>query len=93
VVATHRFAGVLRATVTTLRDERWPPVAHAAISALRSDTRGLIALLSTIRTLNIVERTAWAVRFDRLTQMVGVDGQAARRALRLPSLTMASAVG
>ncbi|MFZ0388686.1 MAG: G1 family glutamic endopeptidase [Solirubrobacteraceae bacterium] len=93
VVATRRFADVLRATVTTLREERWPGGAHAAISALRSDTRALIALLSTIRTVNIVERTAWAVRFDRLTEMVGVDGQAARRALRLPSLTVASAVG
>jgi hypothetical protein len=93
VVAARRFAGVLRATVTTLRRERWPAGAHRAVSTLRSDARALIALLSTIQTVNIVGRTAWAERFDRLTEMVGADGQAARRALRLPSPTVPPASG
>jgi len=43
--------------------------------------------------VNIVGRTAWAERFDRLTEMVGADGQAARRALRLPSPTVPPASG
>jgi hypothetical protein len=93
VVAARRFADVLRATVVTPRHERWPAGAHAAVSALRSDARALIALLSTIRTVTIVGRTAWAERFDRLTELVGADGQAARRALRLPGPTVPPAAG
>jgi hypothetical protein len=93
VVAARRFASVLRATVATLRHQRWPAGAHAAVSALRSDARALIALLSTIRTVTIVGRTAWAERYNRLTELVGADGQAARRALRLPSPTVPPAAG
>jgi peptidase A4-like protein len=85
VVAARRFARVLRATVATLGHARWPARAHAAVSALRSDARALIALLSTIRMATIEGRTAWAERFNRLTAALGADGQAARRALGLPS--------
>jgi Peptidase A4 family len=87
-VAARHFSTVLRVTVGALGDERWPAGARAKVATLRSHARALIALLSRIPRVTAVGRTAWAVRFDRLAELVGADGQAARRALRLPSPLM-----
>jgi hypothetical protein len=84
-VAARRFARISRATVGTLSGERWPAGARAQVSALRSDAGALIVLLSTIHRVGTDGRTAWAVRCDRLAEMVGADGQAVRQALRLPN--------
>lgn len=83
--AARHFASVLRETISALGDEHWPPGAHAQMSALRSHARALMALLSRIPHVTTGGRPAWAVRFERLAELVGADGQAARRALRLPS--------
>jgi Peptidase A4 family len=85
VPAARHFSSVLRVTVGALGDERWPQGARAKVAALRVHARALIALLSRIPSVTAVGRAAWAVRFGRLAELVGADGQAARRALRLPS--------
>jgi hypothetical protein len=91
--AARRFASTLRATVATLGDERWPAGARPKVAALRMHARALVALLSRIPHVTADQRTAWAVRLDRLAEIVGADGQAARRALRLPSPTVPAAAG
>jgi hypothetical protein len=92
-VAARHFTGVLRATVGALGNQRSPPGAGAKLAALRSHARALIALLSRIPHVATNARTAWAVRLERLAEAVGDDGQAARRALRLPSPTVPAAAG
>ena len=91
--AAHHFSSVLRVTVGALDDERWPPGARAKVTALRTHARALIALLSRIPRVTAVGRTAWAVRFDQLATLVVADGQAARRALRLPRPMMPASTG
>jgi hypothetical protein len=82
--AAHHFSTVLRVTVAALRDERWSPSARANVTALRSNARALIALLSKIPRVTAAGRTAWAVRFQQLAEQARTDSGAARRALRLP---------
>jgi Peptidase A4 family len=91
--AARRFASALRATVDTLGGERWPAGAQPKVAALRLHARALVVLLSRIPHVTTDGRTAWAVHLDRLAEMVGADGQAARRALRLPSPTVPPAAG
>jgi Peptidase A4 family len=91
--AARHFASVLRATVGALGNQRWPPGARAQVSALRSHTRALIGLLSRVPHVTAVGRPAWALRYERLAETVGADGQVARRALRLPSPMVPTAAG
>jgi Peptidase A4 family len=91
--AAHHFVSVLRTTVETLSDRRWPLGARAQVTALRSHTRALIGLLSRIPDVSTAGRTAWAVRYERLAETIGTDGQRARRALRLPSPMVPTGAG
>jgi hypothetical protein len=91
--AARHFATVLRATVETLGEQRWPPGARAKVSALRAHAHALVALLSRIPRVKAAGRTAWAVELERLAEMVGAAGQAARRTLRLPSPMVPAAAG
>jgi len=84
VAAARRFAGVLRQTIAKLGTVRWPANARAKISAIRDDARRLCGLLATIRAVRPGGRLPWAQRLTRLVGALGSDGQAARRALRLP---------
>jgi hypothetical protein len=93
VAAAHHFSAVLRVTVGALSDERWPAGARTKVTALRSQADALIAVLSRIPHLTTVDRTVWAMRFARLAEQVRTDGQAARRALRLPSPMVPSSAG
>jgi Peptidase A4 family len=91
--AARRFVSVLRRTVGTLGHRHWPLVARARVSALRSHTRALMELLSRIPEVTTAGRTAWAVRYERLAETVGIDGRRARQALRLPSPMVPASAG
>ncbi len=85
--AARHFTSVLRATVGTLGDQRWPPGVRARVAALRAHVRALMSLLSRLPRVTDAQRTAWGLQFERLADLVAAESQAARRALRLPSPT------
>jgi hypothetical protein len=90
-VAARRFVGLLRTTISALGGPRWPAAARGTVSALRSHARRMIALLSMVPRVTVVGRTAWALQFERLSEVVGAGGQAARRALGLPGRAVQAA--